>query len=187
MYRFTVKTCRNKNKCVIEYSVVSGLPPTEEVSDNELETLDELEDPENVKSGQFGNQPSDNSFPTKDLPFNQFTPPNTYSHSEEHKQIPLSNVQSKGVEIIDTEHCAQKTLDTEYYRPSQPGIPGNRAFSPHSPVSSPDLNDLQDIGPNTPTAFASQCARTPPYTHSNFDTSRQDSNPTHWFSPQWKL
>jgi hypothetical protein len=73
---------KEENKCGIEYSVVSDLPPTEEVSDNELDKLDELEqDFGNLKSGQFENQPSDNSFPTKHLPFNQCTHLNTYSHS----------------------------------------------------------------------------------------------------------
>jgi hypothetical protein len=171
---------KEEKKEAPEFSVVSDLPPTEEVSDNELETLDELEqDFGNLKSSQFDNQPSDNSFVSKHLSFNQFTPLNTYSHSAELKQLPHSKLLIKGVDRLDTENCAQQSLVTEYCRPTQPGFPGTSAFSPHSPVSSPELNDLEDIGSNSPTAFASQAARTPPYPHPNFDTCRQDSNKDH--------
>ena len=157
------------------------MPPTEEVSDNELETLDELgRDFENTKSNNFDTQTlSDKSFNKKNLEFDQCMPLNTYRQTEAPQQDQSSKILPEDKNNLDSDIYAQNELNAAYSRPSEKGFSGNKDFSPHSPVSSPELNDLEDIGSNSPTTFSSQCDRVPPYLLSDFDTNRSNPNQSH--------
>ena len=162
-----------------EFSGINDLPPTEEVSDNELETLDELDQViENPKSDKLYKQTSDNIFPPQSLSSNHCRQIiNTFSQSEVLQQRPSAHLLLQGTENLDSDNCAQKVLTSDYNRPSQQDFPLKNVFSPHSPVSSPELNDLaEDIRTNSPTAFAAHRELVRHYPPSNIDTDNQDPN-----------
>ena len=151
------------------FSSIGDLPPTEEVSDNELETIDDLN--ENIGKSNFENYPhgtSDNTVPTLDLPFDPCNHTNTYSHQKFPKE-PLTSSINQGVQDSISEKCNQQLSDSEHSRPSYLGIKKGTPFSPHSPVSSPELNELEDIGSNSPAAFSSKTNCETLYAHSNID------------------
>ena len=112
VFIFSGANVSQKNKVATsEFSGVSDLPPTEEVSDNELETLDELDqDFENPKYDNFDKQPSDNSFLTQNLPFDQYKSLNTYSQTEVLKQVLPSNVSLKDTDNLDSKNTYMVSL-----------------------------------------------------------------------------
>ena len=141
-----------------EFSNVNDLPPTEEVSDNELENLDDFDrDFETSKINNIDKQPSDNSNSTQDIPLSQRQPIDTYCSTEKKQIQHISATDVSPAAYPDIETSASTAPTTEICRPLRTEVSGNSALSPHSPVSSTGLNDLDDIGSNSPSAFDYNC------------------------------
>ena len=141
-----------------EFANVNDLPPTEEVSDNELENLDDFDrDCETSKLNNIDKQPSDNSNSTQDIHLSQRQPLDTYCPTEKKQILHISATDVSPAAYPDIVTSASTAPTTETCRPLRTEVSGNSAFSPHSPVSSTGLNDLDDIGSNSPSAFDYNC------------------------------
>ena len=149
---------------------IVDLPPTEEVSDNELETIDNLN--EEIIESNFGNVSIN---PNSIAQIDQCNDKNTFCHNKE----PSNSNQYNCVDASISDNSKNKLLETRPNRPSNFNTPKIDAFSPHSPLSSPDLNDLEDIRSNSPAAFASETDSAPLYLNSNTEQVQYPRQPPH--------
>ena len=115
-------------------SNIVDLPPTEEVSDNELETIDDSNEEfaqSNYKN--FSPDPNNSTNPSLNIPIDQYNLSNTFSNQKEPTASNLHEIVNNSISDSSTQ------LDKRQNRPSNFDTPKVSAFSPHSPVSSPDL------------------------------------------------
>ena len=101
-----------------EFSNVNDLPPTEEVSDNELENLDDFDrDFETSKLNNIDKQPSDNSNSTQDIPLSQRQPLDTYCLTEKKQILHISATDVNPAAYPDIETSASTAPTTRARRP----------------------------------------------------------------------
>ena len=165
-----------QKKAISEFSVISDLPPTEEVSDNELEALDELDQEfDNPKSDIFDQRTSDSSFPQQNFPSNLCKATNhKYDQSEFLHQGASINLFLQDIEHPEVANCAQNALTSEYSRPSKQEFSAKNVFSPHSPLSSPELKDIGDVKINPLSTFTSHHNQVPSYPPLNIYNDNQE-------------
>ena len=175
LFRFVGADFAENKKENSVFANIVNLPPTEEVSDNELENIDDFNE-ENEKSNLENQSHDHNDIASSTLnsQFDHNNHRNTFSHQKESTVSGLAH--NSNISKIDN---SNQLLDTEHNRPQFSKTQKVNAFSPHSPVSSPEINDLEDIGSNSPSAFGYKSDSLQPYIASHFEQTHYSSHTSH--------